>query len=66
MGVLTRTNSGALQSKILRDTEVVEQVSRQLLMEVPGLILTLHTFGEYLDFHPLFGRKFRKAHQGWI
>ncbi|MFN2540164.1 MAG: ABC transporter ATP-binding protein [Mycobacteriales bacterium] len=41
MGVFTRTNSGALQSKALRDTEVVEQVSRQLLMDVPGVLLTL-------------------------
>jgi ATP-binding cassette subfamily B protein len=41
MGVFTRTSSGALQSKLVRDVEIVGQASQEVLQDVPAVALTL-------------------------
>ncbi|MFB9990979.1 ABC transporter ATP-binding protein [Deinococcus oregonensis] len=41
IGYYTRASAGALQTKVLRDVEVLEQLTRQVFQEVPAILLTV-------------------------
>ncbi|WP_415814028.1 ABC transporter ATP-binding protein, partial [Deinococcus marmoris] len=41
IGYFGTTSAGALQTKVLRDVEVLEQLTRQVFQDVPALLLTI-------------------------